>query len=134
MLTLSTSRSSSRFGSLYQAYYGLVACPFFAYAYTMQAEVSPKGTEFLFFSLFSMVSKGSSFIAPFITQAIADDTGNASTPFYFLLALSLASCILLWPLDIKKSKIEQAAFIEHGTKDKNLDKSNIVTPQTVAVA
>ncbi|EST05261.1 Autophagy-related protein 22-like protein [Kalmanozyma brasiliensis GHG001] len=117
---------------VYQAYYGLVVCPWYAYGQTMIAEVTPKGTEFLFFSLFSIVGKGSSFIAPFITQAIADDTGNASTPFYFLLALSAASCVLLWPLDLKKSKIEQALFIQREAEEKGLAKSDIVTPQTVA--
>ncbi|KIS68995.1 uncharacterized protein UMAG_02974 [Mycosarcoma maydis] len=105
---------------MYQAYYGLAVCPWYAVSQTMIAEVTPKGSEFLFFSLFSIVGKTSAFIGPFVTQAIADETGNASTPFYFLLALSLASCILLWPLDIKKSKVEQATFIEHEAKDKNL--------------
>lgn len=116
----------------YQAYYGLFVCPWYAYGQTMIAEVTPKGSEFLFFSLFSIIGKTSAFIGPFVTQAIADDTGNASTPFYFLLALSLGSCVLLWPLDIKKSKIEQARFIEHDARDKNLAKSDIVTPQTFA--
>lgn len=87
----------------------------------MIAEVTPKGYEFLFFSLFSLVGKTSAFIGPFVTQAIANDTGNASTPFYFLIALSLASCILLWPLDLAKSKIEQANFVAREAQDKKLD-------------
>lgn len=117
---------------LYQVFYGFAVCPFYAYGQTMIAEVTPKGSEFLFFSLFSIIGKTSAFIGPFVTQAIADDTGNASTPFYFLVALSLGSCVLLWPLDIKKSKIEQARFIEHDARDKNLARSDNVTPQTVA--
>lgn len=86
----------------------------------MIAEVTPKGYEFLFFSLFSLIGKTSAFIGPFVTQAIANDTGNASTPFYFLIALALASCALLWPLDIAKSKIEQADFVQREARDKNL--------------
>lgn len=113
----------------YQAYYGLVVCPWYAVSQTMIAEVTPKGSEFLFFSLFSIVGKTSAFVGPFVTQAIADDTGNASTPFYFLLALSLASCVLLWPLNVKQSKIEQARFIEHEARDKNLDTSDVSSPQ-----
>ncbi|CBQ73374.1 related to AUT4-breakdown of autophagic vesicles inside the vacuole [Sporisorium reilianum SRZ2] len=116
----------------YQAYYGLFVCPWYAFGQTMIAEVTPKGSEFLFFSLFSIIGKTSAFIGPFVTQAIADDTGNASTPFYFLLALSLGSCVLLWPLDIKKSKIEQARFIEHDARDKHLGRGDVAAPQTVA--
>ncbi len=98
----------------------------------MIAEVAPRGYEFLFFSLFSLIGKASSFIGPFVTQDIANDTGNASSPFYFLLALSLASCVLLWPLDIKKSKIEQARFIEQQARDKHLSQSDLQTPSTIA--
>ncbi len=116
----------------YQAFYGLFVCPWYAYSQTMIAEVTPKSYEFLFFSLFSLVGKTSAFIGPFVTQAIADDTGNASSPFYFLLALSLASCLLLWPLDIKKSKIEQARFIEHEAKDKHLDSAEIAAAPSAA--
>lgn len=95
----------------------------------MIAQFCPPGYEFLFFSLFSLTGKASSFVGPFVTQAIADDTGNASSPFYFLLALSLASCVLLWPLDIKKSKLEQARFIEQEAKDKHLHNSDLATPE-----
>lgn len=116
---------------LFQFFYGWFACPWYAYGQTMIAEVTPKGSEFLFFSLFSIIGKTSAFIGPFVTQAIADDSGNASSPFYFLLALSLASCVLLWPLDVKKSKIEQARFIEYDARDKKLKKGDVVTPAEV---
>lgn len=79
----------------------------------MISEVTPRGKEFLFFSLFSIVGKTSSFIGPFISSAIIDDTGNNSTPFYFLFALSLASFLfLLFFVDVKKSRIEQTEFLE----------------------
>lgn len=79
----------------------------------MISEVTPRGKEFLFFSLFSIIGKTSSFIGPFISSAIIDDTGNNSSPFYFLFALSLASFLfLLFFVDVKKSRIEQAAFLE----------------------
>lgn len=67
----------------------------------------------MFFSLFSVIGKTSSFIGPFISSAIIDDTGNNSSPFYFLFALSLASFIfLLFFVDVKKSRIEQEEFLE----------------------
>ncbi|PPJ55870.1 hypothetical protein CBER1_03812 [Cercospora berteroae] len=60
----------------------------------MISEITPRGKEFLFFSLFSIVGKTSSFIGPFISSAIIDATdGNNSSPFYFLFALSLASFV-----------------------------------------
>lgn len=67
----------------------------------------------MFFSLFSVIGKTSSFIGPFISSAIIDDTGNNSSPFYFLFALSLASFVfLLFFVDVKKSRIEQEEFLE----------------------
>ena len=80
----------------------------------MISEITPRGKEFLFFSLFSIVGKTSSFIGPFISSAIIDATdGNNSSPFYFLFALSLASFIFLCLfVDVKKSRIEQAEFLE----------------------
>lgn len=79
----------------------------------MISEVTPRGHEFLFFSLFSIIGKTSSFIGPFISSAIIDDTGNNSSPFYFLFALSLASAAWLFFLvDVKKSRIEQVEFLQ----------------------
>ncbi|KAL0954343.1 hypothetical protein HGRIS_003337 [Hohenbuehelia grisea] len=40
---------------LYQAYYGLMVCPWYAYSQTMISEVSPLPQMFLFFALFSVV-------------------------------------------------------------------------------
>lgn len=79
----------------------------------MISEVTPRGKEFLFFSLFSIIGKSSSFIGPFISSAIIDNTGNNSSPFYFLFALSLASFLfLLFFVDVKQSRVEQADFLE----------------------
>ena len=78
----------------------------------MISEVTPRGKEFLFFSLFSIIGKTSSFIGPLVSSAIIDDTGNNSSPFYFLFALSLASFLFLLVLvDVKKSRVEQAEFL-----------------------
>ncbi|KAL8934899.1 MAG: hypothetical protein Q9211_004994, partial [Gyalolechia sp. 1 TL-2023] len=77
---------------LYQAFYGLFVCPWYAYSQIMISEVTPRGKEFLFFSLFSIVGKTSSFVGPLVSSAIIDASprGNTSTPFYFLFGLSLA--------------------------------------------
>ncbi len=97
---------------LYQAYYGLCVCPWYSYSQIMISEVTPRGREFLFFSLFSIIGKTSSFIGPLVSSAIIDDTGNPSTPFYFLFGLSVVSFILLvFFVDLEKSRVEQAAFL-----------------------
>ena len=79
----------------------------------MISEVTPRGKEFLFFSLFSVMGKTSAFIGPLVSSAIIDDTGNNSSPFYFLFALSLVSTAwLVFCVDIKKSRAEQDEFLE----------------------
>ena len=83
----------------------------------MISEVTPRGHEFLFFSLFSIVGKTSSFIGPLVSSAIIDAAGkhpNAnSTPFYFLFALSVVSAgWLVFCVDVGRSRVEQAEFLE----------------------
>ncbi|KAL4897924.1 autophagy-related protein 22-like protein [Aspergillus ambiguus] len=100
---------------LYQVFYGLFICPWYSYSQIMISEVAPRGHDFLFFSLFSIIGKTSSFIGPLISSAIIDATpsGNSSTPFYFLFALSIASFgVLATWLDLDKSKLEQERFLK----------------------
>ncbi|KAH0537071.1 hypothetical protein FGG08_006112 [Glutinoglossum americanum] len=84
------------------------------YSQIMISEVTPRGKEFLFFSLFSIVGKTSSFIGPLVSSAIIDrnPNHNNSTPFYFLFSLSCASFVLLTFVDLKKSRVEQEKFLE----------------------
>ena len=97
----------------YQAFYGLFVCPWYSYSQIMISEVTPRGKEFLFFSLFSIIGKTSSFIGPLVSSAIIDRSDNNSSPFYFLFALTLASgALLVTCLDLKKSRLEQEAFLE----------------------
>lgn len=99
----------------YQGFYGFFVCPWYSYSQIMISEVTPRGKEFLFFSLFSIIGKTSSFIGPLVSSAIIDasPSGNNSTPFYFLFALSLASLAgLAGFVDLKRSRVEQAKFLE----------------------
>jgi MFS family permease len=79
------------------------------------SEVTPRGKEFLFFSLFNIVGKASSFVGPVVSSAIIDamPSHNSSAPFYFLTALSAVSFgfILLF-VDLKESRKEQDMFLE----------------------
>lgn len=103
----------------YQVWYGIAVCPWYSYSQIMISEVTPRGKEFLFFSLFSIMGKTSAFIGPIVSSAIIDaDTtptkaGNESLPFYFLFGLSVISMLLLFFfVDLKKSRIEQEKFLE----------------------
>lgn len=81
----------------------------------MISEVTPRGHEFLFFSLFSIVGKTSSFIGPLVSSAIIDasPSGNSSMPFYFLFALSVLSFgFLVAFLDLGVSREEQRGFLK----------------------
>ncbi|KAG9886748.1 hypothetical protein KCU94_g17024, partial [Aureobasidium melanogenum] len=97
-----------------QVFYGIFVCPWYSYSLVMISEVTPRGKEYLFFSLFSMVGKTSAFIGPLVSSAIIDasPSHNNSTPFYFLLALSLVSFLFIFFfVDLSKSQVEQAEFL-----------------------
>ncbi|KAI0008004.1 autophagy-related protein 22-like protein [Xylariaceae sp. FL0662B] len=100
---------------LYQALYGLFVCPWYSYSQIIISSVTPRGHEFLFFSLFTIIGKTSSFIGPLVSSAIIDASpnhSNNSAPFYFLFALSLVSACGIWLfLDLEKSAREQQAFL-----------------------
>ena len=103
------------FDRLYQIFYGLFVCPWYSYSQIMISEVTPRGKEFLFFSLFSIMGKTSAFIGPIVSSAIIDASpnGNNSLPFYFLFGLTaLSLCLLAFFVDLKKSRQEQAAFLK----------------------
>jgi MFS-type transporter involved in bile tolerance (Atg22 family) len=81
----------------------------------MISEVTPRGHEFLFFSLFSIIGKTSSFIGPLVSSAIIDasPTGDNSAPFYFLFALSAVSFgVMVFGVDLRKSQTEQEKFLQ----------------------
>ena len=56
----------------------------------------------------------SRFIGPIVSSAIIDasPTGNNSLPFYFLFGLTAVAFVILgWFVDLKKSRVEQEAFL-----------------------
>ncbi|KAG8761940.1 hypothetical protein FRC11_012091 [Ceratobasidium sp. 423] len=95
----------------YQAFYGVLVCPWYAYSQTMISEVVPKGKEFLFFAMFSVIGKTSSFIGPFVSSAIIDTSNNNNMPFAFLLGLGAFSFILLILVNVDKSRVECAEYL-----------------------
>ncbi|THH32255.1 hypothetical protein EUX98_g1933 [Antrodiella citrinella] len=98
---------------LYQAYYGLMVCPWYAYSQTMISEVSPLPQMFLFFALFSVIGKTSAFIGPFVSSAIITASGNNDNmPFAFLFGLGVFSTIFLYFVDVEKSRTECDEFVQ----------------------
>ncbi|KAG8701865.1 hypothetical protein FRC09_005087 [Ceratobasidium sp. 395] len=95
----------------YQAFYGVFVCPWYAYSQTMISEVVPRGKEFLFFAMFSVIGKTSAFIGPFVSSAIIDDSQNNNMPFAFLLGLGAFSFVLLLLVNVEKSRLECAEYL-----------------------
>lgn len=117
---------------LYQVVYGIFVCQWYAYSQTMISEVTPRGKEFLFFSLYSIMGKTSAFIGPIVSSAIIDASpnGNNSLPFYFLFGLSLLSFLLLYFfVDLKKSRREQEVFLAKERAAKERRKSMVSISQ-----
>ncbi|KAL4931268.1 vacuole effluxer Atg22 like-domain-containing protein [Aspergillus undulatus] len=88
--------------------FNAIALSIILYSQIPISEVTPRGHEFLFSGLFSIIGKTSSFIGPVVSSAIIDkDPGhNSSTPFYFFLfALSFVAAGVwgVW-LDLGKNK------------------------------
>ncbi|RDB25887.1 Autophagy-related protein 22 [Hypsizygus marmoreus] len=97
---------------LYQVFYGLMVCPWYAYSQTMISEVSPLPQMFLFFALFSVVGKTSAFIGPFVSSAIISASGNNDNmPFAFLFGLGVVSTFFLWLVDVDRSRVECEEFV-----------------------
>ncbi|KAI0067287.1 MFS general substrate transporter [Artomyces pyxidatus] len=97
---------------LYQVFYGLMVCPWYAYSQTMISEVSPLPQMFLFFALFSVIGKTSAFIGPFVSEAIITASGNNDNmPFAFLFGLGTFSTIFLFMVNMEKSRVECDEFI-----------------------
>ncbi|KAG7571295.1 hypothetical protein FFLO_00807 [Filobasidium floriforme] len=96
----------------YQAFYGVFVCPWYALSQTMISEVVPRGKEFLFFALFSIIGKTSSFVGPFVSSAIIDDSGNTNMPFVFLLGLGIVAVIILYFVDVEKSRVECRKYLD----------------------
>jgi hypothetical protein len=81
-------------------------------AYHTVSLTSPPRIQFLFFALFSIIGKTSSFVGPFVSSAIIDDSGNNNMPFTFLLGLGVFSVGILVFVDVDKSKRECRKYLE----------------------
>ncbi|TXT09663.1 uncharacterized protein COLE_03597 [Cutaneotrichosporon oleaginosum] len=82
-----------------------------AISQAMVSEVVPRGKEFMFFSLFAIVSQ-TSVVGLVVAKAIIDRTGNNNMPFTFLLGLGVIAMGILSTVDISKSRYECRKYLE----------------------
>ncbi|KAI8047442.1 autophagy-related protein 22-like protein [Gilbertella persicaria] len=90
---------------------GLFTAPIWAWQNTMLAELVPRGKENLFFGLFGVINKGSSWIGPVVIGAITQYTDNLWKGWPFVLGLFVLSLIIIWFIDVDKAKIDITNYL-----------------------
>lgn len=96
---------------LFAAQYGFTLGAQFGYGQAFMAELVPRGREYMFFSLLGIVSKGSAWIGPIVTSAIADASGNFWCGFPFVAALTFVPFLGIFFIDEVKSREECAEYL-----------------------
>ncbi|KAF7726528.1 hypothetical protein EC973_008659 [Apophysomyces ossiformis] len=108
---------------------GLFTAPIWAWQNTMLAELVPKGKENLFFSLFGVVNKASSWIGPVIIGAITEHTSNLWKGWPFVLALFVIATTIICFIDVDKAKLDLAAY-QAALDDEEEENNSMDTPAT----
>ncbi|KAF9975433.1 Autophagy protein 22 [Actinomortierella ambigua] len=92
-------------------YVGLIISTYFGCLRVMMAELCPLGEENEYLSLFLLCDKGSSWIGPLVTGAIATKAGGEYRKgFWFPLGLLVVGAVLLAMVDMRKGKDEAEQF------------------------
>ncbi|ORY91851.1 autophagy-related protein 22-like protein [Syncephalastrum racemosum] len=101
----------------FSAWSGLFTAPIWAWQQTMLAELTPKGKENLFFGLFGVINKASSWIGPVVVGAISQSSGNVWMGWPFVLALFVVATIILFFIDVDAAKRDLAAYEQQYSLD-----------------
>ncbi|KAK9764088.1 hypothetical protein K7432_008712 [Basidiobolus ranarum] len=96
---------------IFYVWSGLVIAPIYAWQQTMLAELIPKGKEGLFFGLFGIVNKASSWIGPVVIGAITNVTYNQWNGWPFILALMIIPMVIIYFIDEKKAKEDVQEYL-----------------------
>ncbi|KAF8165860.1 MFS general substrate transporter [Crassisporium funariophilum] len=89
----------------YNVIFGLFQAPYYAFAQTMMAELTPPGFDNMFFGLFGLSNRASSMIGPNVIQAIIDKSGSNWMGFPFLFALCFCASMVIWFFtDVEKGR------------------------------
>lgn len=92
----------------------------------MLAELIPKGKENLFFGLFGVVNKASSWIGPVVIGAITEATSSIWKGWPFVLGLFCIAILIVIFIDVDKAKQEALDYnarncIQDTSSDTKLD-------------
>ncbi|PNS16334.1 hypothetical protein CAC42_6441 [Sphaceloma murrayae] len=96
----------------YNVVFGLFQAPYYAYAQTLMAELSPPGYEGVFFGLFGTMQRASSVVGPNVLFAITEMTGEGEWGFVFLSVLAAGAMALVALVDVRKGKEDCEKFVE----------------------
>ncbi|KAI9263385.1 autophagy-related protein 22-like protein [Phascolomyces articulosus] len=108
----------------FYAWSGLFTAPIWAWQQTMLAELVPKGKENLFFGLFGVVNKASSWIGPVVIGAITEHTSNLWKGWPFILGLFIIAFTLVCLIDVEKAKLQVEEYQKAHPVDESDDSSN----------
>lgn len=95
----------------YNAYFGLFVSPWYAYVNSFMSELTPKGREHQFWSMFAMSGRTSSLVGSYITSAITAKTSDPHYAFLFCLGMCLVPFYIISTIDVARSKREQTAYL-----------------------
>ncbi|BEI94068.1 uncharacterized protein CcaverHIS019_0605270 [Cutaneotrichosporon cavernicola] len=96
---------------LYQVVFGLGQAPYYAYAQSMMADLTPPGFEGMFFGLFGITNRASSLVGPYVCAAIVDASGTQWIAFIFLFILCfVAAVVITLFVDMERGRADAVAF------------------------
>ncbi|KAI9322583.1 autophagy-related protein 22-like protein [Dichotomocladium elegans] len=102
---------------IFAAWSGFFTAPIWAWQQTMLAELTPRGKENLFFGLFGVVNKASSWIGPVVVGAISETTSNVWMGWPFVLALFVIATTIIFFIDVDGAKKDLEEYHAISEKD-----------------
>ncbi|PPR04640.1 hypothetical protein CVT24_011858 [Panaeolus cyanescens] len=106
----------------YNVVFGIFQAPYYAFAQTMMAELTPPGYDNMFFGLFGLSNRASSMIGPNVIQAIIDNSGSNWKGFPFLFALCLCASFTIWfYIDVQKGRNDAVKWAEEKQKESKVE-------------
>ncbi|KAI8069525.1 autophagy-related protein 22-like protein [Gongronella butleri] len=85
---------------------GFFTGPIWAWQQTMLAELVPRGKENMFFGLFGITNKASSWIGATIIGAVTQGTANPYVGWPVIAGMFVIATVLLWFVDVDAAKME----------------------------
>ncbi|ORX40335.1 putative autophagy protein [Kockovaella imperatae] len=106
-----------------------------AYSVSMISEVVPAPKLMMFFAMFNIWGKSSSFAGPFITSAIIKRAGgNTNAAFWFLFSLGCVGVTVLWQVNTDQAKLDNAAYLEKEAQELYSDEQRARGREMIAQA